>query len=239
VDLGVFNGQGLAGPTDFDSYKDLIGRITVEPDLAHPALNLSLSFATLQGGVIQGTQYVYSMGTGNDGGRGFLVDSSAGNLDGAAPRRYYDLNAQLRIPHAWGTTELRAEYLWGQQPGSASTSRTAGTLPTTPTFRRHFDGAYFYVLQNVVSPAHQLVFKLDWYDPNTDIEGGGIGIPGTSTGVADLRYTTFGVGYVWYATANLKAVLYHDWVTNEQSQVPGFEGDVKDNVLTCRLQYRF
>ena len=36
VDLGVFNGQGLAAPGEFDSYKDFIGRVALKPyQLSH------------------------------------------------------------------------------------------------------------------------------------------------------------------------------------------------------------
>lgn len=239
VDVGVFNGQGLAGPTDFDSYKDIIGRITLQPELGPGGVSLSLSLASLQGAVIQTSRAVYAMGTDQAGRRAFLADSSDSNRDAPAPRRYYNMDAQLRIDHGWGSTELRVEYLWGQQPGTATSTRSEGSLPTTPTFRRRFDGGYFYLLHNVFSPEHQLVFKYDWYDPNTGIEGGAIGLPGTLTGAADVRYSTVGLGYVWYATQNLKAVLYYDWVTNELTQAAGFESDLHDNVLTCRLQYRF
>jgi len=34
-------------------------------------------------------------------------------------------------------------------------------------------------------------------------------------------------------------VLFYAIVKNEQTNLPGFTNDVKDDVVTCRLQFRF
>lgn len=239
LDAGVFNGQGLAGTTDFDSHKDVILRLAFQPLIRTGAFKLSSSFAVLYGGVIQGHPTVYAMGRDGAGRTAFIADSSASNLDAIAPRRYINADAQISLAHAWGNTELRAEYMTGLQPGSAASSRSTGTLPLTPTFRRAFAGGYFYLLQHLLSPAHQLILKYDWYDPNTEAGGEAIGVSGTYLGVADIKYSTFGIGYCWYTGPNMKVVLYYDMVTNESTQLAGYGGDVKDNILTCRIQYRF
>jgi len=54
-----------------------------------------------------------------------------------------------------------------------------------------------------------------------------------------MKYTTIGFGYINYLTDNVKLVLYYARVTNEKTQLPGFTTDVKDDVFTCRLQFRF
>jgi phosphate-selective porin len=38
---------------------------------------------------------------------------------------------------------------------------------------------------------------------------------------------------------NLKLMLWYDWVKNENTALAGYLTDVKDNVFTCRLQFRF
>jgi hypothetical protein len=38
---------------------------------------------------------------------------------------------------------------------------------------------------------------------------------------------------------NLKLVLYYANVRNEKTQLAGFTDDVKDNVFTARMQFRF
>jgi phosphate-selective porin len=66
-----------------------------------------------------------------------------------------------------------------------------------------------------------------------------IGKPGTHVNFANIRFDTWGFGGVWYATPNLKFVLYYDLVRNESTQAAGFTQDVKDNVFTFRMQFRF
>lgn len=66
-----------------------------------------------------------------------------------------------------------------------------------------------------------------------------IGSPGTNFNSTDICFTTFGLGYLNYINDNLKLTLWYEWVKNEKTQIPGFTRDVKDNVFTCRLQYRF
>ena len=79
---------------------------------------------------------------------------------------------------------------------------------------------------------------MDWYDPNTDVSGTQI-TGGNGFGPADIKYTTLGVGYIYYINENLKLVTWYDNVKNENTSLAGFTEDVKDNVLTLRLQFRF
>ena len=81
--------------------------------------------------------------------------------------------------------------------------------------------------------------KYDWYDPNRKVKESDIGKPGTNLTVADIRYSTLGVGYAYYMNDNVKLVLYYEFVTNEPTQLPGYTTDIKDNIFTCRIQYRF
>ena len=140
----------------------------------------------------------------------------------------------------WGYTELRGEYWEGTQTATYSTSETPGALllPNQPHYVRKFNGAFFYLLQNIVNTHHQLAIKLDWYDPNTDVSGTQI-TGGNGFGPADIKYTTLGVGYIYYINENLKLVTWYDNVKNENTSLAGFTEDVKDNVLTLRLQFRF
>ena len=104
---------------------------------------------------------------------------------------------------------------------------------------RNFDGAYFYFLQDLGNPADLVVFKYDWYDPNTDVKGKEIGTGDISLTKADIKYHTFGLGYVHYFDANTKLMLYYDLVKNESTTLEGYTRDVKDNVFTCMIQFRF
>ncbi|WP_341841670.1 hypothetical protein [Chitinophaga caseinilytica] len=109
-----------------------------------------------------------------------------------------------------------------------------------PLYIRPFDGAYFSFLQHLGSPKHQLVMKYDWYDPNRSVKGRQIGDAASKyLTPADIRFDTFGFGYVLYFNENMKATIWYDRVWNESTSIDGFEGDIPDNVFTTRIQYRF
>jgi phosphate-selective porin len=71
------------------------------------------------------------------------------------------------------------------------------------------------------------------------VKGQEIGAAGSVLSSANIRYSTLGVGYVNYLTENIKFVLYYSQVWNEKTQLKGYTGDISDNVMTLRLQFRF
>ncbi len=242
-DAGLFNGQGASGTTDFDSHKDFISRIFIKPySLGKTEISGGLSF--LRGGWKNGTKYVYKSGNASNGDKIFVVDSSESNLGKSSPRHYYGADIQFKIHHAWGGTEFRAEHWFGTQPGTANSTTNPGTLPNSngiplPTYVRHFNGSYFYFLQNIINPKHQLVVKYDWYDPDIKVRKTEIGKSGTNLTAADIKYRTVGVGYVHHFNPQTKIIFYYSFVENEPTQLTGYTSDLKDNVFTCRLQFRF
>jgi len=244
IDIGAFNGQGLTGPGEYDNYKDFIGQIYLKPYEIGEHVQLSGGVQYFNGGIAQTSKYVYSMATDGSGTKYFAVDSSESNINTKSPRIYSGANAQIKYLHKWGATELRGEYWQGTQTATALTTETPGTLPLegaipSPLYRRKFNGAFFYFLQNIINLKHQIVVKYDWYDPNTDVSGMNIGKPGSNVNFANIKYDTWGFGYIYYATPNLKFVVYYDLVHNESTQAPNFTHDVKDNVFTFRMQFRF
>jgi hypothetical protein len=237
-DVGVFNGQGLTGPREYDTYKDIIARLSLKPMAISPVANLSMGASMLNGGIVQNSRYIYRAGKSN-GSALFIVDSSLSNVGSKAPRRYHGFDAQLRINNDWGMTIIRGEYWWGTQSGTETSSETPGELVTNPLYVRRFDGAFFYLLQNIVNKKHQVGLKYDWYDPNRDASSDQIGKPGSNTNESDIRFNTFSVGYNYYMNANVKVLLWYDMVRNERSSLSGFESDVPDNVFTARVQFSF
>jgi len=237
LDAGIFNGQGLSGTTDFDSHKDFMSRLTIKPISARRFL-FSGGLSLLYGGWRQTSNYVYEMGSSN-GNNTFIVDSSMDNIGKIAPRHYYGADVQVALRHKWGQTEWRAEYWRGQQPGTAFSTTNPGILPVGPTYRRPFDGAFFYFLQNIFNSKNQLLVKYDWYDPNTHVSGNDIGKTTTALTAADIRYSTLGVGYAYYMNEHVKVVLYYEFVKNEETSLFSYTSDQKDNVFTLRMQFRF
>jgi len=239
IDAGFFNGQGLTAAADYDNYKDFIGRVGLKPVPLARNLTFSGGVSILQGGFMQNTPTIYAVRTGFNGDKFFLPDSSLTNVGRRTPRRYYGADMQWKIKGGWGYTEFRAEYIRGTQTAIASSSETPTALLQEPAYERHFDGAYFYFLQNIVNRQHQVCIKYDWYDPNTDLKGPEIGKPGSNTNAANIKFSTLGLGYIYYCNENMKLVWWYDLIKNEKTLLPGYTEDVKDNVLTCRLQFRF
>lgn len=232
--LGVFNGQGLVSTTDYDKYKDIIGRIQLKNYPLSKTATLSIGGSVLSGGIRQSNKTIF---TTDSKTLDFVATTDSLKIGSKAQRMYFGADAQLKIKTDMGTTEFRAEYIAGTQSATSASSETPATLPSESLYSRPFNGAYFYVLQGF-GKKHQIGLKYDWYDPNTAVTSSDIK-SSTKLTSADIRYSTLGFGYIFYVHENLKAVFWYDIVKNENTQLTGFTGDVKDNVFTCRLQYRF
>lgn len=243
LDAGIFNGQGLSGRTDFDSYKDFISRLTLKPVRRGP-WNISGGLSLLYGGWRNGSKYEYEISSLPNGEKYFKVDSTPSNLGGKAPRQYYGADIQAVYKHGWGETEIRAEYWAGHQPGTATTTVNPGDTPALngsplPTYKRNFDGAFLVFLQNIVNKNNQLIVKYDWYDPNTDVAADDLGKAGTNLTPADIKFSTLGLGFLHHINDNIKLIFYYDIVKNETTQLAGYTQDLKDNIFTTRIHFRF
>ncbi|HUR11592.1 MAG TPA: hypothetical protein VM012_09505, partial [Flavitalea sp.] len=238
MDVGIFNGQGLASPAEYDSYKDKIGRIFLKPYSLSRSFQISGGISYLNGGFYQNTKYVNKMGNGGDKFR-FTTDSSASNIGMKAPRIYHGIDVQLKLKTGWGNSEIRGEYWRGTQTSIAELTETPPALLSEASYIRSFDGAFFYFLQSVGNPHHQLGIKYDWYDPNIKLKSDMIGMAGSNTHGGDVKFATLSFGYNHYFHENLKLLLWYEIVRNEKTQLVGMTEDLKDNVLTCRLQFRF
>jgi hypothetical protein len=238
IDAGFYNGQGLTGSEDYDSYKDFIARAALKPYNLSQTVSLSSGISFFQGGIMQNSNFIYRM-SGTDRGKFFSVDSSINNIGKKAPRKYRGIDAQLKIKNKWGKTELRGEYWYGTQTASADESATPGILLKQPYYIREFNGAFFYLLQNVINDKHMVVLKYDIYDPNKHVSRNDIGAPNSNTHAGDVKFNTFGAGYIYFADAHIKLVLWYDVIKNERTLLDGFTSDIKDNIFTFRVQYRF
>lgn len=239
-DLGIFNGQGINAAAEFDNSKDLITRLSLKPFHLSKSVVLSAGLSHLNGALMHNTRFQYV--TSYVGGvKSLLLDSSESILNSRSPRIYSGADAQLKIRNRVGFTEFRAEWIGGKQTGTRSSSETPGTLLSGRDgfYARSFSGGYFYFLQHLFSSRHQLILKYDFYDANISVKGLEIGRTGAGFGAADIRYNTLGVGYVNYINDNTKLVIYHAFVRNEHTALSGYTSDLKDDVTTFRLQFRF
>lgn len=243
-DIGIYNGQGLTGPGEFDNSKDFVFRLS-HKNYTFKNLGLSVSggISTLQGGLNHRLPVSYKMQLVNQQWQ-MVRDSSTATINKVAPRRYYGADIQLATVNSNWKSELRAEVIFGLQTATATSTTTPGSYPVDenqsplPYYTRHFNGAYFTFVQNLFTKRNQLILKYDWYDPNTKVKGREITAEKGLT-AADVKFNTFGFGFLHHFNDHFKVTLYYDWIKNESTQITDFMNDRKDNVLTLRTQFYF
>jgi len=243
LNLGLFNGNGLGAETD--KYKDFIGHLSATDIFSSHGLNIGAGVSYYNGGFAAATANLYSMKR-VDGVQTFQRKNV--NVGDRMKREYLGAEIQLCYHGSWGKTQIRTEYLTGTQPGFSNSSSNQSAAASGDAYARKFSGYYTYFIQDILKTPLQAVFKYDVYDPNTMVGGNNIGkavTAGMPTGVADIKYATLGFGMNYQWNKNVRLMTYYDMVTNETSTLLGtstpqnYSQDVKDNVFTFRLQYKF
>lgn len=256
IDAGLFAGNGVN--PEFDKVKDFIGRVSVSKSTKSEKIKYGIGVSYYNGSVFKGSDTTFNMtDTIGGSGKGFVKSILKGSKSTFADRQYVGFDAQLSFETPVGISTLRGEYVFGIQPGTQNStdvkkpnySSVSPTLiPTGDTYNRKFSGFYVYFVQNILQSKHQIVVKYDVYDPNTEVAGKDIvkKVNGKTSylGSADIKYSTLGLGYIYKFDKNLKLTVYYDIVSNELTGITGtgqsdYTKDLKDNVLTIRLQYKF
>jgi hypothetical protein len=251
LNAALVNGNGVS--TETDSRKDFIGQLGINKTTANEKFRYAVGVSYYNGGVFQETKKVYDMNTLADGiTKGFIVDSTTTNKGEYAKREYYGADAQFSLDWPVGLTTLRGEYIWGTQPGGAKVNispagRVIPDLGVSDTYNRKFNGGYVYLIQNILHSRHEIVVKYDFLDPNTDVKGTNAkseisyneSTLKTGLSIADVAYTTWGIGYNVRLNPNLKLMAFYEFVKNETTAIKGFTADIKDNVFTLRAQFKF
>lgn len=233
LNMGLFNGNGIGLETD--SKKDFIGRLAWLKKYNNSQVGAAFSY--YHGGVMNPTENNFRF-TKNVG-----FESQITNKGSYAKREYFGLSAQYIQSWGAGVTNIRAEYLWGSQPGIQNRNNSPGGtsfgVGTAPLYLRQFSGAYAILVQDIGQSKHSAVLKYDYYDPNTQVSGNEIGLL-ANTGSADIAYSTFGVGYLFRWNQNLRLMTYYNFVNNERTtNLATFSERVKENILTVRMQVKF
>lgn len=237
VNGGFFNGTGIA--KEFDSRKDFMGQVMYTRATKNEKFQYGIGVSYYHGGVRQITNVVYKdIMTDGTGNMVYLKDSSKTHNGEYAKRNYIGFDAQISFDNKLGLTTLRGEYVTGTQPGTLDATRSPEVQPSTDTYIRQFNAGYFYFIHKIAKVPFQLVFKYDWYDPNTKVNGIDVNSKG-KFGQGDIKYTTYGYGLNYLINTNVKIMAYYDRVVNEATRVNSYALDKKDNVYTLRIQYRF
>lgn len=242
LEAGLFNGNGTNVETD--KYKDLIGHLSATKVSSNERFKWGVGVSYYNGGFALSTTNVYSVKEVG-GVKAFAKDSTQ-KKGSKAKREYIGVDAQLSYDWFPGITQIRAEYLQGTQPATSSSSGSLTAASSGDAYSRMFNGFYVYVIQNILQTPLQAVVKYDVYDPNMDLSGNKIGKT-TGSNSTDVKYSTLGFGLNYRWNSNVKIMAYYDVVRNEKSTqlvdatnvLNDFSKDIKDNVFTLRLQYKF
>ncbi len=266
LDVGLFSGTAIN--TDFDNYKDVIARLNVSKAFLGETLKVSGDLSYYNGGYANQSpkSYKYDEIAGIKDMYSIVVDSlsrAKRELYGADLQITFespiglttlrgefstgqqaasanDATSPLTLPTYSEKVTNTANLTTG-----AVTSSSVKSYPAS--YLRKTTGYYVYFVHSI--GRHSIVAKYDLYDPNTQIAGtdivssigkdaGGKDIASKFT-KADVKYTTLGIGYAFRLDANTKISFYRDMVTNEKTLLKGYMNDLKDNVWTIRLQYKF
>lgn len=130
------------------------------------------------------------------------------------------------------------------------------------TFIRKFNGGSVTFEHEFAKPKLFVTFHYEWYDPNTKVKGTEITLNDRNGGVtylspADIKYQIFQAGIGYKFTKNIKLSFHYDRVKNEKTSIEpvgfdnsfinssfiypnsGWKEDVKDDIITMRLQIGF
>lgn len=229
-ETGLFAGNGIKQETD--NRKDWISHLSYKK--TYDNVQWGLGTSLYLGGAYQGNAKVYEMA-----GKDFVAVNNA-KIGDYSTRCYYGVDGQFLLSSAAGLTTLRAEMVTGDQPGGLGDSKSpnSSSLPTTDTYQRNFMSYNVYLIQDLGQTKHSLVAKYDSYDPNTKLSGDEVGLGGSGKG--DVAKHNIGFGYLYRMNSNFRVMAYYDMAFNEKSKnLTGYNSDLKDNIFTLRLQYKF
>ena len=242
AELAIVNGSGLSAK-DYDSNKDIIGNLSFDFDsLANSKLKLGFG-ASIYKGTVRSNTTTYLKPIEN----GFDAITNAANENHNFRRDYYGANLQLEYANSFGNTTFKTEYVWGTQPGVAASanisgfaaSQSFGSQPAGNLYLRNFNGYFFWFTQQIASSKLTAIVGYDVYDPNIDITETEIGRPSNNTTAGDIKFSTLGYGLTYALNGRLKLTVYNEHVSNGNTMLTDYQNDVKDNVFTTRLQYRW
>lgn len=244
-DAAMVNGTG---PFDkeMDNRKDFIGSLKASKTFGtRTKFTVAGGVSYYNGAIIQSTPNTYSMEQATDG-RYFYnqITDTTGIGRKYWKREYYGADIQLTADYKIGTTIIRGEFIAGTNPGIATGNQPPSALGQD-LYMRQFNGAYFYLIQTFKQKLknqtiyHDLVFKYDWYDPNTHMAGKQLSSADTREGKADVKYSTYSFNYIFRPYEWFKLMLSYEIVQNELTDLKDYQTDRRDNVFTLRTQFAF
>jgi len=209
---------------DYDSRKDLMGRLVYSIELPGAGLGVDLG----ANGYYGGNRIKYNT----------FVSNLDGTLDSTSFKSgdYLDKNwvgGEIQIfADIFGGLAIKGEYVAGVNSASSATNQDSkaklADMRKDPTKLRNFSGYYIYLIKNIGS-RNQFVAKYDYYDPNTKLSGDAAKI--------ELYYQTLTLAWQYYLNDNIRLSLNYEMPKNETNATN--TNNLKDNTLGVRIQAKF
>jgi hypothetical protein len=209
---------------DFDSRKDLMGRLVYSIKLPNAGLGIDLG----ANGYYGGNRIKYNP----------FVSTLDGTLDSTSYKAgdYLDKNwigGEIQVfADILGGLAIKGEYVAGVNSASSATNQDSkaklADMRKDPTRLRNFSGYYIYLIKNIGS-RNQFVAKYDYYDPNTKLSG--------DAAKNELYYQTLTIAWQYYLNDNIRLSLNYEMPKNETNALN--TKDLKDNTLGVRIQAKF
>ena len=241
LDAGLFSGNGIR--LDDNSKMDFIGHLKYDKKWNDFAFGVGASL--YYGTVNNADTFIYHIKNVNDKLIWNKKEVEANSLN---IRQYYGIDAQFSLFTSWGISNIRGEFLFGRQPsksGDFGSPKADTYINTTPfNYMRQFMGGHIYFIQDIYRTPLTFVFKYGYLDPNTQIKGNDI------TNKTDLANHNYGLGFLVRMTSYLRLQLFYEMIVNEKTnqievtkqsngKMLDYSKNVKDNVFTARLQFKF
>lgn len=227
LNAGLFSGNGIR--KDDNGKLDFIGQLKYENKVNDFSYGAGVSY--------------YNGKTNNASDEWFTLENSDWNAttveaNQTNKREYYGFDAQISLKTILGTSNVRGEMLGGVQPsvaGDVASPKANSYNEAQPfNYNRKFKGGHIYFVQDISKTPLSFVFKYSYFDPNTEISGNNI------RNKADLAMNTFGFGGLWHISSAVRLQAFYEINKNETSEkLAAYTNDVRDNLFTLRLQYKF
>ena len=224
---GNFTG---AQPIDYDSKKDLMGRLVYSIKLPGAGLGIDLGPNFYYGH----TGIKYNTFVSDENGK---LDSTSYKAGDYLPKQWMGGEIQI-FADILGGMALKGEYVQGINSLSSSTNQDSkaalAARRADPTKLRHFSGYYLYLIKNI-GRKDQFVLKYDFYDPNTKLSG--------DAAKGDVSWKTYTVAWQHYLNDHIRISLQYEMPEYEANA--SRPGDYKDltgvygNTLGVRIQAKF
>ncbi len=209
---------------DYDSRKDLMGRLVYSIKLPGAGLGIDLGVNGYYGGnIIKYNSFVSNLSG--------ILDSTTYKAGDYLDKNW--LGAEFQVfADVLGGLAIKGEYIAGVNSVSSATNQDSkaklADMRKDPTRLRDFSGYYFYLIKNI-GPRNQFVAKYDYYDPNTKLSG--------DTAKNELFYRTLTLAWQYYLNDNIRITLNYEMPENEINTTN--PTNLKDNTLGIRVQAKF